>query len=220
MNIFKDGWLMQAQQAHEQAIQARNKLATNCSEGRSYLEQLQTEHQQSVGQNEARFQAAAKATQEVRATAADDASKVIELGCQRDELTSSLAIAQAKVKTLTNKMAAVKKQSDFDREFQEQTINDLRQDNSKLKEEMDELRQMVQALSNANKTAAREPPPASPAKPGLSHPEPPAPEEKPGTSPVGEPRSQASAIQDFHQCFLEQGQLQQRNHQRQQTKKV
>ena len=211
---------MQAQQAHEQAIQARKKLAANCSEGRSYLEQLQTEHQQSVGQNEARFQAAAKATQEVRATAADDASKVIELGCQRDELTSSLAIAQAKVKTLTNKMAAVKKQSDFDREFQEQTINDLRQDNSKLKEEMDELRQMVQALSNANKTAAREPPPASPAKPGLSHPEPPAPEEKPGTSPVGEPRSQASAIQDFHQCFLEQGQLQQRNHQRQQTKKV
>ena len=58
--------LMQAQQAHEQAIQERNKLAMTCSEGSSYLEHLKTEHQQYVEQNEARFQAAAKATRKCK----------------------------------------------------------------------------------------------------------------------------------------------------------
>ena len=109
-----------------------------------------------------------------RATAAEDASKVIDLEFQRDELASSLALAQAKVKSLTNVMAAVKQQSTFDKEFQEQTNNELRKDNSRLKEEMDELRQMVQALSNSGKALGKHPPPESPTKPGLFHPEPPA----------------------------------------------
>ena len=172
--------LAQATKAHEQAVQERNRLTMTCLEGNRFLEQLKSEHQQYVEQNDARFQAAAKATQQARATAADGASKVIELEFRRDELASSLAIVQAKVKTLSSEVEAVKKQSSFDKEFQEQTIVELRQDNSKLKEEMDELRQMAQALSNANKAAAREPPPDSPTKPGPLHPEPPVPEEKPG----------------------------------------
>ena len=126
----------------------------NCSEGSSYLEQLKSEHQQYVEQNEARLQAAAKATQQARATAADDASKVIGLEFKRDELTSSLTIAQAKVKTLTSEVEAVKKQSDFDKEFQEQTINELRQDNSKLKEEMDELGASIVQCKQGNSPGA------------------------------------------------------------------
>ena len=98
-----------------------------------------------------------------------------------------MAIAQAKVKTLSSEVAAVKKQSNFDKEMQEQTIVELRKDNAMLKGEMDELRQVVQALANANKE--RKPQLESPAKPGPLLPEPPVPEEKPGMFPVGEPRS-------------------------------
>ena len=46
---------------------------------------MKSEHQPYVEQNEARFKAASDATQQARATAAEDASKVIELEFNRDE---------------------------------------------------------------------------------------------------------------------------------------
>ena len=181
--------LAQATMAHDKAVRERDALATNCSEGNMYLEKLKSEHRQYVEQNETRFKAAAEATEQARCTAAEDASKVIDLEFKRDELTSSLAIAQAKVRTLSSEIEAVKKQSSFDKELQKQTIVELRRDNAMLKGEMDELRQMVQALSNANKEAERKAQTESPAKPGPLHPEPPLPEEKPESFPVGQPLS-------------------------------
>ena len=82
-------------------------------------------------------------------------------------------------------MEPAKKQNDFDNGLQQQTITELRKDNIMLKGEMDELRQAVQVLSNANeeaerkeasrKEAERKAQAESPAKPGPHHPQPPPP---------------------------------------------
>ena len=145
--------LAQATMAHEKAVQERDALAASCNDGNVYVEKLKSEHRQYVEQNETRFKAAAEATEQARSTAAEDASKVIDLEIKREELTNSLAIAQAKIKSLLSEMEAAKKQNDFDNEYQQQTITELRKDNAMLKREMDELRQAVQALSNANEEA-------------------------------------------------------------------
>ena len=96
-----------------------------------------------------------------------------------------MAIAQAKIRSLLSEMEPAKKQNDFDNGLQQQTITELRKDNIMLKGEMDELRQAVQALSNANeeaerkeaarKEAERKAQAESPAKPGPHHPQPPPP---------------------------------------------
>ena len=177
-------WLVQAQQAYEQAIRERNRLAANCSEGSTYLEQLHAEHRQLVEQNETKYQAAVRAAQEARATTADDASKVIDLTFQRDELNNSLAIAEEKIKSFSTEIATVKNQSSISQEAQAETIKDLRQDNSELKQQMDELRQVVQALSNTGKASDTAVPPASPVKPGLFAPEIAPTEPKPEATPA------------------------------------
>lgn len=94
------------------------------------------------------LQPSVKAAHEARATAADDASKVIDLTFQRDELNSSLAIAKEEIKALSNEIATVKNQSSTSQEAQAETSKELRQDNSELKQQMDELR-----ITSANGTS-------------------------------------------------------------------
>ena len=106
-------------------------------------------------------------------------------------------------------MEAAKKQNNSDKECQEQTIVELRKDNAMLKGEMDELRHVVQVLSNANEDAKpkeaerqdaerqeterkeveRRAQVESPIKPGPQHPEPPPPHAQADTFPIGQPRS-------------------------------
>ena len=183
--------LAQATMAHDKVVQERDALA---AEGNVFVERLKSEHRQYVEQHESRFKAAVEATEQARSTSAEEASKVIDLELKREELTSSLAIAQAKIKSLLSEMEAAKKQNDFDKEYQEQTIVELRKDNAMLKGEMDELRRVVQALSNANKEeqrkeAERKAQAESPVKPGPQHPEPPPPDAQADTFPIGQPRS-------------------------------
>ena len=107
-------------------------------------------------------------------------------------MTSSLAIAQAKIKTLIGEMESTKSQHAVARETQEQTIVELRKGNAMLKGEMDELRRVVQALSDRDeerKEAERKSQAASPVKPGPQHQEPPPPPAQPDVLPVGQPRS-------------------------------
>ena len=183
--------------AHDKAVQERDALAS-CNEGNAYVEKLKSEHRQYVEENETRFKAAAEAMEQARSTAAEDASKVIDLEFKREELTNSLAIAQTKIRSLLSEMEAAKKQNDFDSEYQEQKIGELRKDSAMLKGEMDELRQVAHALSTnkeaerkeaERKEAERKAQVESPVKPGPHHPEPPPPDARTDTFPIGQPRS-------------------------------
>ena len=131
--------------AHERVVQEKNALT---EEGNIFVERLKSEHRQYVEQQESRVKAAVEATKQARSTSAEEARKVIDLDFKREELTSSLAIAQAKIKSLIGEMEAAKKQNDVDKEYQEQTIVELRKDNAMLKGEMDELRRVAQALTD------------------------------------------------------------------------
>ena len=181
--------LAQATSAHEKVLQEKNALA---EEGNAFVERMRTEHRQYTEQQEARLKAALEATDKARATSAEEARVAIDLDFKREELSSSLAIAQAKIKTLLGEMESTKSQHAVDRETQEQTIIELRKDNALLKGEMDELRRVVQALSDKEeerKEVERKAQAASPAKPGPLQPEQPPPPVQPNVHPVGQPRS-------------------------------
>ena len=234
--------LAQATMARERVVQEKNALA---EEGNMFVERLKSEHRQYVEQQESRLKAAVEATEQARSTSAEEARKVIDLDFKREELTSSLAIAQAKIKSLISEMEAAKKQNDVDKGYQEQTIVELRKDNAMLKGEMDELRRVVQALTDREeerKETKCKAQAESPVKPGPQHPEPPPLHAQADIFAIGQPRSlgplrtegpipatvegsppdaggipvktarmqmQPIAIQDFLQCSLEQGRLQQ-----------
>ena len=102
-------------------------------------------------------------------------------------------------------MESTKSQHAVDRETQEQTIVELREDNAMLKGEMDELRRVVQALSDREeerKETERKPQAASPVKPGPQQQEPPPPPAQPSVFPVGQPRS-------YEPLFVRKAQFQQ-----------
>ena len=181
--------LAQATTAHERVLQEKNALA---EEGNAFVDRMRTEHRQYTEQQEARLKAALEATDKARSTSAEEARVAIDLDFKREELSSSLAIAQAKIKTLLGEMESTKSQHAVDRETQEQTIIELRKDNALLKGEMDELRRVVQALSDKEeerKEVERKAQAASPAKPGPLQPEQPPPPVQPNVHPVGQPRS-------------------------------
>ena len=194
--------LAQATMAHEKVVQEKNALA---EEGNAFVDKLRTEHRQYTEQQESRLKAALEATEQARSSSAEEARVAIDLDFKREELTSSLAIAQAKIKTLIGEMESTKSQHAVDRETQEQTIVELREDNAMLKGEMDELRRVVQALSDREeerKETERKPQAASPVKPGPQQQEPPPPPAQPSVFPVGQPRS-------YEPLFVRKAQFQQ-----------
>ena len=181
--------LAQATMAHEKVVQEKNALT---EEGNAFVDKLRTEHRQYTEQQESRLKAAIEATDKARSSSAEEARVAIDLDFNREELTSPLAIAQAKIKTLIGEMESTKTQNAVDRENQEQTIVELRKDNAMLKGEMDELRRVVQALTDRDeerKETERKAQAASPVKPGPQHQEPPPPPAQPNVLPVGQPRS-------------------------------
>ena len=181
--------LAQATMAHEKVVQEKNALT---EEGNAFVDRLRTEHRQYTEQQESRLKAAIEATDQARSSSAEEKRVAIDLEFKREELTSSLAIAQAKIKTLIGEMESTKKQNTVDRENQEQTIVELRKDNAMLKGEMDELRRVAQALTDRDeerKETQRKAQAASPVKPGPQHQEPPPPPAQPNVLPVGQPRS-------------------------------
>ena len=156
--------LAQATMAHERAVQEKNALT---EEGNAFVDRLRTEHRQYTEQQESRLKAAIEATDQARSSSAEEARVAIDLEFKREELTSSLAIAQAKIKTLIGGMEPTKKQNAVDRENQEQTIVELRKDNAMLKGEMDKLRRVAQALTDRDeerKETERKAQAASPVK--------------------------------------------------------
>ena len=170
--------------AHEKVLQEKNALA---QEGNAFVDRMRTEHRQYTEQQESRLKAALEATEQARSSSAEEARVAIDLDFKREELTSSLAIAQAKIKTLIGEMESTKTQHAVDRETQEKTSVELRKDNAVLKGEMDELRRVVQALSDKEeerKEMERKSQPASPAKPGPQQPERPPPPAQPNVFPV------------------------------------
>ena len=181
--------LAQATAAHEKVVQEKNAMA---EEGNAFVDKMRTEHHQYVEQQEAKLKAALEAKDQARHSSAEESRIAIELDFKREQLDSSLAIAQAKIKTLVNEMETTNKQYKVDRETQEQTIVELRKDNAMLKGEMDELRRVVQSLTDREeerKEAERKAQSSSPVKPGPQYPEPLTPSARQDAHPIGQPRS-------------------------------
>ena len=181
--------LAQATAAHEKVVQEKNAMA---EEGNAFVDKMRTEHHQYVEQQEAKLKAAVEAKDQARHSSAEESRIAIELDFKREQLDSSLAIAQAKIKTLVKEMEATNKQHRVDRETQEQTIVELRKDNAMLKGEMDELRRVVQSLTDREeerKEAERKAQSSSPVKPGPQYPEPFTPPARQDAHPIGQPQS-------------------------------
>ena len=106
--------LAQATKAHERVVQEKN---ASTEEGNVFVERLKSEHRQYVEQQESRLKAAMQATDHARSSSAEEARIAIDLDFKREELTSSLALAQAKIRSLVGEMEAAKKQNDVDKEY-------------------------------------------------------------------------------------------------------